>query len=310
MSDLGGGMPAISPELGAAILLALVVMGMVLAVIDVAIVATWLADNDREKPLLARRWSLAHVFLGLQGWLAVTLVIGTPIMVVLMLVLPSIPGQPSRAVAWAMLPMLIIQNLAMAAVVALFVRLVYREPLSAAGFSLRDAGRYLALGAGAALLAIPLSDLTERLSSLLIERTLPHRWDRLLEEFQRLSSIQELLFRPLHTPAGLVLLVLVVGLIGPLGEEIFFRGFAYTAFRRRFGPAAAAVASAALFAVVHLNPMALIPIFLMGLVLAVLYERTGTLAAPFALHAVNNTFAVILAFYHPTFSFWSFLPAR
>jgi hypothetical protein len=104
------------------------------------------------------------------------------------------------------------------------------------------------------------------------------------------------------------MLVLVVGIIGPLGEEIFFRGFAYTALRHRFGPAIAAVASAALFAVVHLNPGALIPIFLIGLVLAALYERTGTLAAPFALHAVNNTFAVILAYYSPKFSFWSFLP--
>jgi membrane protease YdiL (CAAX protease family) len=308
MSGLRGGFPELSPQLATAIFLALGVVGLVCALIDVVLIHTWISDSGREKPLLARRWSVAHVFLGLQAWIALTLVIGTPAMVVLMLLLPPDHGQPQRVMALAALPMLIIQNLAMAAVVALFVRLVYREPLSAAGFSTRRLGHYLALGAGLAVVVVPISDLVERLSALAIDRTLPQHWNRFLAELQQLTDVQEMLFRPLHTPLGLVALVLVIGIIGPLGEEIFFRGFAYTALRHRFGPALAAVGSAAFFAAVHLNPGALIPIFLMGLLLAALYQRTGTLAAPFALHAANNTFAVILAYYYPKFSFWSFLP--
>jgi membrane protease YdiL (CAAX protease family) len=310
MTGLSGGLPDISPQLATVILLALVVVGALLAVIDVALIAVWVSDSGREKPLLARRWSLAHVFLGLQAWLALTLLIATPIMGVLFLTLPRDSGQAARFIAWASLPLLIIQNLAMAAVVAVFVRLVYREALGSAGFARRNMGRFLAIGTVVALLAIPLSDLVERLSALLIVRSLPPDWNRLVEEFQRLNNIQEMLFRPLHTPLGLVALVLVVGIIGPLGEEIFFRGFAYTACRHRLGPVVGAIASAALFSLAHLNPGALIPIFLMGLLLAALYERTGTLAAPFALHAVNNSVAVLIAFFHPDFSFWSFLPGK
>src|SRR5262249_12379623 len=180
MTGLPGGMPEISPQLSAAILIGLLVVGALLAVIDVVLIAVWVTDGSREKPLLARCWSLAHVFLGLQAWLALTLLIGTPIMLVLFLSLPHDSVQATRSIAWASLPLLILQNLAMAAVVALFVRQVYREPLSSVGFSRRGLGRYLALGALAAVLAIPVSDLIERLSALLVVRALPHRWDRLL----------------------------------------------------------------------------------------------------------------------------------
>src|SRR5436309_3011848 len=109
MSGLGGGFPGLSPHLASAIFLTLGIVGLVCALADVALIHTWISDSGREKPRLARRWSVAHVFLGLQAWIALTLVIGTPAMVVLMLVLPPDHGQPQRVMALAALPMLIIQ---------------------------------------------------------------------------------------------------------------------------------------------------------------------------------------------------------
>jgi hypothetical protein len=121
-----------------------------------------------------------------------------------------------------------------------------------------------------------------------------------------MANVEEIM-RPLMSPAWLGPLILVIGIIGPFGEEAFFRGFTYTTLRKRFGIAWATVLSALLFAFIHLNPLALVPIFVIGIVLAVLYERTGTLAAPFALHALNNTVFVLTFFYAPKFSFWGWL---
>ncbi|MBI3316232.1 MAG: CPBP family intramembrane metalloprotease [Candidatus Omnitrophica bacterium] len=79
-----------------------------------------------------------------------------------------------------------------------------------------------------------------------------------------------------------------VAIAGPVIEEIFFRGFAYTALRRRFGAGWAMAATAALFAGLHLSWVAFLPIFMLGIFLAYLYEKTGSLVGPMAAHGVHN----------------------
>jgi len=91
-----------------------------------------------------------------------------------------------------------------------------------------------------------------------------------------------------RAPAPLVTLCL----IGPFVEEIFFRGLCYTLIRGHSGMWISVILSALLFAAGHfLNAgapaVALIP-FIGGIVFALLYEYTGSLFAPFALHAVAN----------------------
>jgi membrane protease YdiL (CAAX protease family) len=304
--------PPTSPELELPrYLLYALALFLFILIADVAIIAVWSSDARRPRPLLAPRWSLAHLFLGFQGWIFLTAALGVPMSILFWLTLTrlerlAVPLEAARA--WAMMPMLVIQNVAMAGVVLFFVRSLYREPVAAAGLSGRDLRRGLALGAAVAFLAIPATDLTERVSALAIAHVMPTSWEAGWRRFQELTNIQELLLNPLHTPLGLLALVLVVGLAAPLGEEIFFRGFAHRALRQRLGLAAGSIASAGLFAVIHVSPVGLVPIFLIGLLLAYLYERTGSLAAPVALHAVNNSFAVIVAYFNPEFTFWPFLP--
>jgi membrane protease YdiL (CAAX protease family) len=79
----------------------------------------------------------------------------------------------------------------------------------------------------------------------------------------------------------------------PVFEEFIFRGLVFGGLRRSFGPAAATLASAAIFAIVH-PPMSVIPVFLMGVCAALIYERTKLLAAPMTVHAVYN--AAVLGF--------------
>lgn len=287
-----------------------VILLAVIAIADVILIAIWSRDSRRERPILAPRWSLAHLYLGFQGWLILTIALGVPLSILVSLVLTRLERLAvplATATAWSAMPMLVIQNLAMAGVVLFFVRTLYHLPMREAGLSGQNLARGLALGAGLGLLVIPLSDLVGRLSAVAIHAVIPPSWEDALRAFQELTNIQRLLLEPLHSPIGLAALVLVVGVLAPLGEEIFFRGFAHRVFRARFGLLAGSVASAALFALIHVSPVGLYPIFLIGLVLAYLYERTGSLAAPFALHAVNNSFAVIVAYFSPDFTFWPFI---
>ena len=79
----------------------------------------------------------------------------------------------------------------------------------------------------------------------------------------------------------------------PVFEEFIFRGLVFGGLRRSFDPAVATLASAAIFAIVH-PPMSVIPVFIMGVCAAVIYERTKVLAAPMTVHAVYN--AAVLGF--------------
>ena len=84
-------------------------------------------------------------------------------------------------------------------------------------------------------------------------------------------------------------------LVAPVAEEIFFRGVAYNAWERERGAWVAVVGSAALFAAIHSSLFALVPIFALGVILALLYRRTGSLAANIALHAGFNAISVAIA---------------
>jgi len=92
---------------------------------------------------------------------------------------------------------------------------------------------------------------------------------------------------------------LVIGvtfvLVAPIAEEIFFRGIAFNAWEREYGARRALIGSALLFALVHASLVAFLPIFGLGLVLALVYRGTRNLAAPIALHATFNAIAVALA---------------
>lgn len=81
----------------------------------------------------------------------------------------------------------------------------------------------------------------------------------------------------------------------PLAEEIFFRGYVYTAIRQRLHPIGAVGLSAFIFGFAHLNLSLLGPLTLIGLSLILLFEYTGSLTAPIVAHATLNAFAVLLS---------------
>ncbi len=92
----------------------------------------------------------------------------------------------------------------------------------------------------------------------------------------------------------LVYFTLFVAVVGPVIEEIFFRGFAYKAFRTQWGTRWAMATSAFIFAALHMSWIAFLPIFVLGLFLAYLYEKSGSLVPSMTAHMLHNLMMVSL----------------
>ncbi len=110
-------------------------------------------------------------------------------------------------------------------------------------------------------------------------------WSRLLELAGRPWQEQQVLSVLRDSPVPFFLTAVV---LAPFCEEVLFRGLIFPALKRKIGTGLAMGISAGLFALVHWHIQTFPPLFLLGLGLAYLYQRTGTLAAPITLHAVFN----------------------
>jgi membrane protease YdiL (CAAX protease family) len=90
-------------------------------------------------------------------------------------------------------------------------------------------------------------------------------------------------------PAELKLaLALSVGLSAPFFEEVFFRGFLYQAIRRRTYAWGAVVLTAMLFASIHPGAFLAVQVFPLGMMLAYLMEKTGSLIPCMVVHLLVN----------------------
>jgi membrane protease YdiL (CAAX protease family) len=97
---------------------------------------------------------------------------------------------------------------------------------------------------------------------------------------------------------GALLACIALALVGPFVEELLFRGLLTAAFRRRCGPIGTALLTAALFALAHVLPRVIPPVFILGLALALVYERVGSTLPGVLVHCLYNGIAVAAALTH------------
>ncbi len=83
-------------------------------------------------------------------------------------------------------------------------------------------------------------------------------------------------------------------LLAPLSEEVYCRGFAYTIFKNRFGKIAGVILSSLLFAGLHFNALWFVQIFIIGIALALLFERTGSLVSVIIAHSISNLLSMYI----------------
>ena len=85
-------------------------------------------------------------------------------------------------------------------------------------------------------------------------------------------------------------------IVAPVAEEVFFRGFVFAGLRQRYDWKKAAFISSALFAVIHVAPTTMIPIFILGYIFTYLYHRSNSIWPAILMHVSTNALALGLAY--------------
>jgi len=96
------------------------------------------------------------------------------------------------------------------------------------------------------------------------------------------------MFREGEDTVTLIMMAFAAVIVAPIGEEIIFRGYLYPVAKKYAGSAIAALFSSLVFAGAHGNVAALLPLFVFGLLLVAVYEYTGSIWAPIAVHFLFN----------------------
>ncbi len=100
----------------------------------------------------------------------------------------------------------------------------------------------------------------------------------------------------------LLFFTLFVAIVGPIIEEVFFRGFTYKAFRQKWGVWRALTLSSGIFAALHMSLIGFLPIFMLGFFLAYLYEATGSLVPSMMVHMIHNLIMVSMTLIFKNYS--------
>ena len=93
--------------------------------------------------------------------------------------------------------------------------------------------------------------------------------------------------------------ILAIAIVGPVLEELLFRGAITKALLQQYNPTKAILISALLFGVFHINPAQILPAFLIGILLAWTYYKTGSLIPCIFMHILNNSLSVYLSIKYP-----------
>ena len=159
----------------------------------------------------------------------------------------------------------------------------YREPLSALGFVGTSGFRPYLFAAGMWLIGVTvLITWVQVLIWLDVDLLLPP------------DTANDVLDQ---AGGSIVITILLVAVVGPVAEEIFFRGFVLAGLLKRFGVRRALLLSSLLFGLFHVDPGAIVPTFALGLVLGWVYLKTGSIWPSMFAHAMHNTLAVLIARY-------------
>ncbi|MFT5837263.1 MAG: membrane protease YdiL (CAAX protease family) [Candidatus Azotimanducaceae bacterium] len=116
----------------------------------------------------------------------------------------------------------------------------------------------------------------------------------LIEAFEQQELIT--LFQDGGNPFYIGLLVCFAVILAPIVEEIIFRGCIYRFLKSQTTISLAQVISGMLFSLIHANLMSFLPLLLVGILLAYIYEKTGSLLVSIWFHAFFNGFTLLMLF--------------
>ncbi len=121
--------------------------------------------------------------------------------------------------------------------------------------------------------------------------------------------VNDAIVTPLHLPdlmentfsilSGGWLGIACIAIVGPVLEELIFRGAITRALLARYNPTTAIILSGVIFGVFHLNPAQVVSAMLYGFLIAWMYYRTASLLPCILIHVINNSLSVYLMLNYP-----------
>jgi membrane protease YdiL (CAAX protease family) len=185
-----------------------------------------------------------------------------------------------------MLVLLLLQNLVFIGVAIVRVWVLRREPLSVLGFSAPQPLRLALFGVGLGVLTLFVSGIV---GILFVSAGIRQNQAALYPLFPGDYLGQALFF-------------FGAAILAPIGEEVLFRGYLFGSLRRLAGGSRSGIivaygVSALVFALAHSLAATqgliglLVPSFLIGLMFAWGFDRSGSLVPSIIAHAINNSIA-------------------
>jgi len=144
--------------------------------------------------------------------------------------------------------------------------------------NIKDSARSLVAGAGVSGVSYLWILLAEKIPAL--QRSLA-AMDTANKEIEGGSSLE---------------LILIAVVAAPLIEEILFRGIVFRSIRKVIPGWVPIILSAAMFGAYHMNMVQAVYATFMGIVAAIIYEKTNNLMYPILVHAANNLIGAIQSF--------------
>ncbi len=155
------------------------------------------------------------------------------------------------------------------------------------GFSISSAGQAILLGVLAAVIFFPVGDLLQAASIALV-----NKFQIKAPPQQAVATLQDA-----TSMASRIYLIVFYVSLGPVAEEILFRGILYPVIRQAGYRRIALWSTSLVFAAIHVNLPIFLPLVALGMVAVWLYERTNNLLAPIALHSTFNAMGLIIMYF-------------
>jgi membrane protease YdiL (CAAX protease family) len=167
-----------------------------------------------------------------------------------------------------------------------FTVVKYKERLSSLGLTLKNFLRNLFYGAAGYVALVPV---------LIVVLMAVFAVVNAVKYVPEKQPVVELFLKE-ENPAFLAYTSVFASVFGPFIEELFFRGFMYNALKKVAGVFWSVVITASIFAALHTNVVGFLPIMTLGVFLAYLYEKTGTIISSITVHIIHNLAMVYLVF--------------
>jgi membrane protease YdiL (CAAX protease family) len=105
-----------------------------------------------------------------------------------------------------------------------------------------------------------------------------------------------------HGTVSFILDLMSVAVIAPIAEELLFRGVVFAGLAQRMPVGWAVVLSGLIFGAAHVDLWSFVPLATIGMGLALLYRRTGSLWPNVIAHATVNLVALVAVYAFPQFA--------